>query len=526
MFDRRLEPHDSNQLELKLAYGLEANKKRQRYLVESFIYVPRTLGVGSASYDSRRFFEDTSTFVRLKTPTVALEALAKTGRAERFFEPIQSGLDGLLSGRRMKTTPLVRQLKLLGTIYRAAIRDEGRMWQTQLEEVGHDEHHRQRDLASKLDRFADHLNAALARLRTAGERCVHAAVPPVVSETWGVVDEYAAIYAEEIATAIVATIDGIEGPADELTAARERLADIAIAEYRHRRELGYPSYAIPGEPNEELPRRRRILKRIISSVLFLDTNSEEGGNIQRDLVAAVAAAAAMLFAILVAIWAQIEWGILSTTFVIIMVASYIIKDRIKDWGKRFLGRRLAKFMPDRVVRVRDPDSERVIGHCRESVSVVDPSRVAADLNELRHADHLSAVAEHGRPEAVIRYVKDVTLDSKRLTSALPGVDGLTDVMRFNFSHLRTRMDEPVETYRIVHPTHRTILEVPCARVYHINFILRITAGRGRSKRTVTERVRVIIDQSGIQRAESVIATFGDRTRVVAGVTQGAPQSVM
>lgn len=513
MIDPRLEAHDANQLELKLSYLVKPEVKRQRYLVETFMFVPRTLGISGQSYNAASFFEDTQTFVRLKTPTVALEALAKTGRGETWFNPIRAALDHLLGGDTKDTDDLVRSLKLLGGIYRSAIRDEGRHLLSRFVSLEADVEGavmREQELARALGIFLEHLESALTRLRHVGSRCEHAIVPQEVRETWAAVDEYVAIYAEEIATGLVQACDDRRVPAREresgpLAPVRERLADVAVAAYKYRRSRGYPSYAIPGAPNEDLPRRRRILKRIIASVLYLDLRHEEGGTFQKDLIAGVAAAIAMLFAALVAVWAQVEWGPLSGTFIAILVASYIIKDRLKDWGKRFLGKRLARWMPDFVTEVRTPDSNDVIGQCRESVSVVDPAGIDPAIVELRHIDHPSAIASHGRPEVVVRYVKEVTLESQGLQKAMAGVDGLNDVIRFNFAKFRARMDDPVEIYRIIHPTNRTVVEVPCARVYHINVVLKITRDDGKHAQSHLERVRIVLDSEGLKRVESIAA---------------------
>lgn len=511
MIDPRLEAHDANQMELKLSYLVEPGVKRQRYLVETYMFVPRTLGISGQSYSVQGFFEDLQTFVRLKTPQVALEALAKAGRGERWFSPVRAELDRLLSGGARATDELVRSLKVLGGIYRSAIRDEGRLLSSKflsLEDDIEGAMMREQELARALSVWIEHLESALTRLRHAGSRCEHAIVPVAVRETWAAVDEYVSIYAEEIATTLVQACDerlraagrGEESP---LVAVRERLADVAIGAYRYRRSRGYPSYAIPDAPNEDLPRRRRILKRVISSVLYLDLRHEEGGALQRDIIAGIAAALAMLFAALVALWAQLEWGPLSTTFVVILVVSYIIKDRIKEWARRSLGRRFSSKLPDFVTEIRKPDSDDVIGQLRESVSVVDPSRIDPEIVELRHADHPSAIASHGRPEVVVRYAKEVVLESDGLQKAMEGVEGLNDIIRFNFAKFRARMDDPVEIYRIVHPTNRSVVEVPCSRVYHVNVVLKITRGRNKNAMSQIVRVRVVLDAEGLKRVESI-----------------------
>ena len=62
---------------------------------------------------------------------------------------------------------------------------------------------------------------------------------------------------------------------------------------------------------------------------------------------------------------------------------------------------------------------------------------------------------------------------------------------------------PAEIYTLVHPTTQSLVEVACGRVYHLNVVLRTTSGTGSASRVELERVRVVLDQSGIKRVERV-----------------------
>jgi hypothetical protein len=527
LVDRRMEPHDSNQLELKLGYVVERNRKRQRYRVECFTFVPRTLGISRETYPAARFYEDTAAFVRMKTPTVALSALARAPKASPWFTPLADRLDRLLAGEVRVDGTAAHRLKLLGCIYRSAIRDETddivRRYSPPPDRDGTrqpglpdtTQTARDADLTRTADRFLSDLDAALERLRQLGERCDHAAMDGSVREVWRAVDEYVTLYSEEALTRLVELLDRRPTPAGAtggLASVRERVAKSAVEAYRYRRARGYPSYVDKGSDNELLPYRRHLLKRIVSSALYLDIRHQQSGGLVTNVVGMIAAAAAMLFATLAAIWAQGQWGSFSAAFVGVMVASYIIKDRIKEWGRQRLGRSFQRFVPDHVVEIRDVDSGRLVGQCRESFSVVEPSKVDAEVRRLRHIDHPTAVATDGRPETVLRYTKEINLDSAALERLLEGVEGLNDIIRFNLGRLRERMDGPFEAYHHIDPSTLELVSVPCARVYHVNLVLRFTTGRGAGATTEVERVRVVLDQRGIKRIESI--TVGARVGAI------------
>lgn len=502
MIDSRIKPHDANQLELKLSYRLAAKANKQRYLVEAFIFVPRTLGINPASYTAQSFFQDAASLVRLTTPRATSAELAQRHKPFLLFEKLQANLATAVHSGEIQAKEIAKQLKLCGAIIRATVRDECRLFKEQLRTAKTEEVLRK--IESHLMTMMDNIKVAVEILRSIARPCELMTMPAVICDTWAVVNEYISITTEERMTILVAACDKVRKKhTSELSVARETMADYALAEYEYRMSRGYPSYVKIHTTNEDLPRRHRILKRVVASVLFLDTTTQRGGEVQRDVIAGLAAAIAMFFAIIVTLWAQIELNQISWAFVGIMVGSYIIKDRLKDWGKRYIGRRMGRFLPDRIVTIKQPDRDEVIGKAKESAGVVSPDRLEPEIFALRHFDHPSPIASDGRPEMVIRYEKRVILRSSALQQALPGVEGLSDIIRFSFARLRQRMDEPIENLKIISPETRKVITIPCHRIYHINLILRMTAYGNEEPKITTERVRVLVDADGIKTVKAI-----------------------
>lgn len=507
VLDHRLEPHDANQLELKLGYLIKPGKRKVRYQVETFLFFPRTLGIDRNSYKASHFFADTAAFLRFKTPSVRLATLAECGETAPWFARVFEGLSACTFGNRSAEPVLLRHLKLLGCIYRSTLRDTTAQLLELIDDLrGFTDERRRLVSASRvstaLTNFAEHLQQALARLRTLEAHCVHGRVGKNVHATWRAVDEYTSLVGESLCTDLVAELDRLLvdhrtlGPI--LQGNRELLATMAIDAFTYRRQHSYRSYVTRGAENEGFPHWRRVLKRITFSALYLDVRHAEVGRLANNLVAMLAAALAMLFAVLIGMWAQLEWDIFSGTFVFVMVCSYMIKDRIKDWGKRYFGRRAARFHPDAASEIRTLDG-RVIGRCRESFWLTRPNGLSQTIQKVRYGDR--RLIGDGHPETVVRYAKEVTLYPDSLRQDLEGLEGLNDIIRFNFSRLRDRMDAPSEDYRLVDPKTRKLVVVPCTRVYHVNLVLRMTIGRGHKRSTRTERVRVVMDQRGIKRVE-------------------------
>lgn len=496
MLEFRLDRHDKNQLELKLNYGLRPAKKKQTYTVEAFIFVPRVLALTANSYPSTRFYEDTATFIRMTTPRVPLEELSSKSAVRPWASSVKEQVEALTSGTEGDMKEAEQSLKLLGCVFKGAVRDSLFTESSRLKSLLLDGENAQ--AAAILSTFTENLRTALKRLRKVGRAAANESVPGELREGWRGVDEYASLIAEEALTDLVALCEGHESPA--LDEACQRARDTAVREYRHRVDSGWLTFAIDGENNEQLPHRWRVLKRYVSSALYLTVARDRPGQLATDIIGMFAAAAAMLFATLAILAITQAYGAsLSTAFLTGMVVAYVIKDRIKELGKRTLGRRLQSMMPDHVVRIYG-HGEAEVGIAKESFQVQLPHHLPQHIYDQRFFGHYTQDAIDGRPETVLCYEKLISLSSEKLKQQFEGAIGLTDIIRLNLQPMMARMDDAWETYRYIHPRTGEIQVTRCARVYHINVLVRLVAQDGEN---IIHRVRAIVNRKGIVRVESV-----------------------
>jgi uncharacterized membrane protein YeaQ/YmgE (transglycosylase-associated protein family) len=507
----RLDRHDRTQLELKLSYGIRPGQARQRYQVETFIFVPRVLALNAQTYRHERFYQDTVTFIRMTTPKVPLHALSRKDAIEAWAAPVKEAISAFADGKGGDVAAAIQGIKLLACVLKSAVRDESVALLARLDPVLAGGPSGLDTAAGWVNEFTADVKGALRRLRKVGEKSSKAGVPLLVRESWRAADEYTSLLCEEALTEVVVRC-APHTTSEALAKAVDKVRNVAIAQYHHRVECGYLSFAVEGDRNEYLPHRWRVLKRYVSSALYLDVSREQAGTIVADVIGMVAAAIAMLFATVIALMATSIWGAtLSMAFVGAMVLSYVIKDRIKELGKRHLGRRARGLLPDHVLQIRAEGREDALGTCKESFLVTDVSKLSPELIELRYCDLQSHEAIEGRPENVLCYQKEVQLSSASLSEHLAGATGLTDVVRLSVAPMLERMDDNWEIYRYVHPQTRALCDARCARVYHINVLLRLTSSHGE---TVLKRVRVVMSKKGIERvepveAESTAAQIGD-----------------
>ena len=186
-------------------------------------------------------------------------------------------------------------------------------------------------------------------------------------------------------------------------------------------------------------------------------------------------------------------------FVSTMVMAYVVKDRIKELGKRHIQKLLPTSLPDHKITITD-DAETSIGVATESFSVMNPKDTPKEIQALRLSDLESRQAIKGRPEHVWRYEKDIELAHEALAAQFSGASGLTDIMRINLESMLFRMNDAWEVYRHVHPRTREVCETRCARVYHVNIIFELGSDAGE---TTTMRSRLVLNKKGIQRIDEI-----------------------
>lgn len=499
LLEHRLDRHDRTQLELKLGYGLRPQRQRQAYRIDTFVFVPKVLALTRHSYGPARFYADTATFIRMTTPKVPLSDLSEKQAVNPWASDLREVIDRFADGGTGDVVAAETGLKLLACVLKSALRDARVALRKPLDRaLSSSDGPRAAELMA---RFSDDVRTALARLRTLEDLVAQEGVPPKLRDAWRAVDEYCSLLAEEALTDVVALVESrIES--QEVEATLDNLRDLAIAEFHHRRSRGFGTYASEDSRNEHLPYRWRVLKRFVSSVLYLKVSRESTGVLIGDIIGMVASGLAMLFATFALLLIQYRWATsLSIAFVSSMVAAYVIKDRIKELAKRFLGRGLNRLLADHAIMISGQGGER-LGTLKEWFAIRKVTDLPGDVQDLRFCELKSHEEIEGRPESVMHYSKEIRLSSAGLEKQFAGATGLTDVTRISMAPLIARMDDPWEAYHFIHPIKRTLCEERCARVYHVNVVLRLEAEDGSSN---LSRVRVVLSKQGIERVEDATA---------------------
>lgn len=486
MIEKSVKIHDKFQFEIKLGYKIKKKQEKTDYDIEAYFFIPNNLGLDRYTYSKEDFYQDIHSYVRLKTPTLLLRQITETNGSP--IAGLRRSMDELLVKRdRDSHEHYEYYVKMLCSIVKSALRDH----------VVFAEKSSPNDINDLLEEFISGSKKVADAYR--GLKPV-ITVPTVTDKTLAIYrfgDEFLSQNIELYSFQLLKWMDDKKDNTG-IAPIREKLTSLIKGEYNYRRTLNYQSSLDTEYESEMLIYRRGVLKKFIGSALFLDTRREKEGKLMEQTLLGFAAGLSMVFATLVAFFAQKHFGKFTMPVFAALVVSYIFKDRIKDLTRIYF---LNKFSKSRFDHKTDiyGDSRKKIGTCKEAVSFVDENEIPRKIKTIRKRGPIAEVENRWRGEKVIFYRKQVTLYSKRLEHVYRefNIEGVNDIIRFNVQRFLAKMDNPSRKIYIL--KDNTVGEINANRVYHVNLVLTIS----REEKTFYKRVRLILNRDGISRIEEI-----------------------
>jgi len=506
IFDSRVKFHDRRRFEIKLDIDLDASPE-STYSVETYFFVPRALNIGPHSYSKENFYNDTQRYIRFKTPKVNLTKLCdpslETSPIKRINEKLSLILAGSKDRELLKT--VYDEFKLLGCVIKGEVRDYAKALIEGFETYGAKKTGQSKRLfvPEGLGNFLAEIKRLVTAVSALKSSVADPAVPTVIKETCAFFDEYFSLILEEYLTPVLEALRKNAAERQGLEELEGELAAVIVAQGRYRAAMNYPSVLDNGNGNEVIVYRRGVLKKFISSALYLKTEISEWETLTQVLFS-MAAGLAMLFAVMVTFYFQNRYTINSLPFLFAVVVSYMFKDRIKDWLKVLFSKNLTRWTSDRKISILDPSSGERIGLLKEAFTFIPGRHVPADISRLRRLDNITSIDEDGKPERVFKYKKEIRLYPERIRKYHDRRKDLNDIMRFSIENFVKQADDPSVDYPVVDPASGEIKIVVCPRVYHVNLVLKYVYALKDGRESVHyDRIRIVLNKAGIGRIEEV-----------------------
>ncbi len=477
----KLVAHDRHQFELKLGYNLEPDRKRNKFNVELFLFIPRSLGINRDTYLKSEFYEDIQSYIRFRTPVFTCEEIANRHNPVSPLSKTHRLIDEKAGDKK-----IIAEIKLFACAFRVSIRNQVTAIRRHIKTQAFDE------MVEDISSLCAGIDECLSSFRTLEPKLDSGGFDEDVKISFRHADEFIGIAIDGLLNSLNNTLHSSfldKGVTEQTTALLRSLIE---KEYEYRKAKGFATYE-ENSDNELFLHRKSILKKLVTGILFLTTHTMEGSLVARDLIFAISAGIAMIIATVVTLWAGQKWGSTSIPFVLAIVIGYMAKDRIKDWLKYLFSRKMTRWFSDYKTDILDPASGRPIGSCRHAFSFLAESQVPANVMKLRRQE---LPPDFWLPEDIIKYEKSVELNPMQILKTHASRRDITDIIRYNIHDFLERMDEPFEIRTALDPKSGETKQFRFARTYHVNLILKL--------QNELRRIRLIMNQNGINRIEEVV----------------------
>lgn len=199
----------------------------------------------------------------------------------------------------------------------------------------------------------------------------------------------------------------------------------------------------------------------------------------------------MIFATVISFFATQRFGNFTTDLFIILVFSYIFKDRIKDVMRYYFSSKLGKRYYDSKLKLSIRKQE--IGWIKEAFDFVEEEKLPEEVRSIRSRSPLVEAENQVYDEKIILYRKWVTLSRDDLEKYKEyRLSGINDITRFNLLNFTQKMDNPyIPLY--LPDEENGFMTIEGKKRYSLYFIIQCQSEQD----TYYKKYRVLFNRDGI-----------------------------
>lgn len=476
---------DRWQFELKSEFSPTATTNENFYTQEFYFFIPNSLQVSAQNYPREEFYKDLTNLIRYKTPVIPLKDFLDSPLFQ-FKALSELPLDEI-SIKKWQT-----ELKLMGNVFRSSLR---RQIQYILnfslppeKEVRH--------LCQEIEQFR-HEFFDMPKRYNWGQN-------GDLKVTYDYLDEFIGTSIDYYLTGLLDQFRMHHSPVP--SSIEDNLCEVIIHENEHKEKTHHAmiKFSTDSARDEQILYRLSLLKKYFLDALLLRVDRISVQERFGTFISSFSAGFAMLVYLLLFVW-QGQWFVInSLPFIVITVAAYILKDRLKEGLKTLSFRRALSYFSDFTTKILTPQDD-VIGELRESFMFVDEKQIPEDIRKIRNFDFHSMLKSFKRPEQVF-YFKRIVKTYLPKNNKLSRLKSLTISLRYNLQDYLEKASDPYHSYSSLDESTRTILKLRLPKVYHLNVIMKNQYLDDLGKKIVElQKFRIIIDKNGIKNIEQIKA---------------------
>ena len=460
MISIKAKKHDDFSVEFKFGFDCANDGERDDFSVNAWMFVPNSLDINSEIYGKKQFYRDIKSNVRLITPSYQLhEIAAADSQPMTLLRCAMEQVAG--SEQESDMNAYEYHLKMFAAIFKSALRDSA----TQLKNVSSLE-----EEGPLVEYYLSNSDLILRQFRSLYAIIDEPSVSEQIRNYFRLCDEFITHTVEIQSIRIVRKIDSSAQTSQE-NEIRQRFARMVMAQREYKMQNGYG--VLNGEINHDrrLVHHRGMLKKLIESDLYINLRKRKDGAAVEQLLYSIAAGVAMIFATGVAWFTQVRYGNITWPLFVVLVVSYMLKDRIKELMRYYFAHKLGDKYFDKKADISIGKTN--VGVLKEGFDFISWNRTPQIVKDMR--EKASSIADETRifEEKILLYRKNITIDNKALQSnAAYPMRGINEIMRLHLTRFTQKMDDPtvpIDTF----DQNGNVITIQVQKSYYLNLVFQL-----------------------------------------------------
>ena len=206
----------------------------------------------------------------------------------------------------------------------------------------------------------------------------------------------------------------------------------------------------------------------------------------------------MIFATAVGWMTQLKFGNITWPLFIVLVISYMMKDRIKELMRFYFAHKLGNKYFDKKAKISI--GKRNIGEVKEGFDFISYDKAPEKVLSMRN--FAATINDAGRifEEKIMLYRKRVCISSRELHEGNEyPLNGINEIMRLHLVRFTQKMDNPEVPVNTL-DEDGSVKPVKVQKIYYVNIILQL---RSADQQAQYRHFRVVMTRDGIIRVEDL-----------------------
>ncbi|MBO5189085.1 MAG: hypothetical protein J6B59_07315 [Alistipes sp.] len=481
MIDITTKIHDQFSIEFKVGFVTRRKMRHNDFSVYMWIFVPNSLDINPSTYSKANFYRDVKSNVRLITPRYLMRDIVngKESPAER----VRQAMTHMASDpTRTAIAEYESQIKIFAAIVKSALR----------EEVLHicSGNQQCEDVCLLCQAYCSNAKQILDTYRSLRQIINTPTITEQVRGSFRYGDEFMSYTLNQSTYRLIKWLaQNRELFAEQI----EQLSQLLRREGEYRKKMNYQ--VVDKEDrleNRNLIYTHGVLKKYVESALYLRVPKKRDGVMIEQIYLSIAAGLSMIFATIISFYFQQRYGNFTWPFFVVLVISYMGKDRIKELARYYFAHRKGSKYFDNKARISI--GERTIGWIKEGVDFLQRTNIPQEVMRLRQQHPIAPAEQLIMDDKVLLYRKWVHIDREQLVAHnVYHTDGINDIIRLNVNNFIHKMDNPYISLPQIDEANN-LYRVNCKKVYFLNIIMQYQY----DGKTDYKRFRVSLSRAGIE----------------------------